>query len=76
MELANLVVTSLSATLAGRLSTYYEISRYGTLMVWAQVLGMTEAAAILNRMFQEEIRAHALLIKLAEKAINREAQPA
>jgi ferritin-like metal-binding protein YciE len=55
---------------------HYEISRYGTLMVWAQVLGMTEGAAIFNRTFQEEIRAHALLIKLAEKAINREAQPA
>jgi ferritin-like metal-binding protein YciE len=32
---------------------HYEISRYGTLMVWAQQLGMTEAATLLNRTLQE-----------------------
>jgi ferritin-like metal-binding protein YciE len=55
---------------------HYEISRYGTLMVWAQQLGMTEAATLLNRTLQEEVRTHALLTHLAEKAISREAQMA
>jgi ferritin-like metal-binding protein YciE len=55
---------------------HYEISRYGTLMVWAQQLGMTEAATLLNRTLQEEVKTHALLTRLAETAINREAQMA
>jgi ferritin-like metal-binding protein YciE len=55
---------------------HYEISRYGTLMVWAQQLGMTEAATLLNRTLQEEVKTHALLIQLAESAINREVQMA
>jgi ferritin-like metal-binding protein YciE len=55
---------------------HYEISRYGTLMVWAQQLGMTEAATLLNRTLQEEVKTHALLTKLAETAIIREAQMA
>jgi ferritin-like metal-binding protein YciE len=55
---------------------HYEISRYGTLMVWAQQLGMTEAATLLHRTLQEEVKAHALLTQLAEKALNREPQMA
>jgi ferritin-like metal-binding protein YciE len=55
---------------------HYEISRYGTLMVWAQQLGMMEAATLLNRTLQEEVKTHALLTKLAETAIIREAQMA
>jgi ferritin-like metal-binding protein YciE len=53
---------------------HYEISRYGTIMVWAQQLRMTEAATLLNRTLQEEVKTHALLSRLAESAINREAQ--
>jgi ferritin-like metal-binding protein YciE len=52
---------------------HYEIARYGTLMVWAQQLGMTEAATILNRTLQEEVKTHALLLRLAEAA-SREPQ--
>jgi ferritin-like metal-binding protein YciE len=55
---------------------HYEISRYGTLMVWAQQLGMTDAATLLHRTLQEEVKTHALLTQLAEKAINREVQMA
>src|SRR5207237_5117447 len=33
---------------------HYEISRYGTLIAWAQQLGMREAAQLLNQTLQEE----------------------
>jgi ferritin-like metal-binding protein YciE len=59
-----------------QLVEHYEIARYGTLMVWAQQLSMTEAATILNRTLQEEVRTHALLLKLAETARSRETQTA
>jgi ferritin-like metal-binding protein YciE len=55
---------------------HYEISRYGTLMVWAQQLGMTEAATLLHQTLQEEVKTHALLTQLADKVIHREAQMA
>jgi len=55
---------------------HYEISRYGTLMTWAQQLGMLEAAAILNQTLQEEVEMHSTLTKLAQMPINREAQVA
>src|SRR6185312_8896420 len=45
---------------------HYEISRYGTLMTWAQQLGMLEAAAILNQTLQEEVEMHSALTKLAQ----------
>jgi ferritin-like metal-binding protein YciE len=54
---------------------HYEIARYGTLIVWAQQLGMTEAATILTRTLQEKVKTH-LLLKLAEKASSRETQTA
>jgi ferritin-like metal-binding protein YciE len=54
---------------------HYEISRYGMLMVWAQELGMTNAAVLLNRTIQEELKMHSLLIKLAQTA-TREVQAA
>jgi ferritin-like metal-binding protein YciE len=55
---------------------HYEISRYGSLMVWAHQLGMTEAATLLNRTLQEEVKTHALLSQMAVTAINREEQMA
>jgi ferritin-like metal-binding protein YciE len=55
---------------------HYEISRYGTLMVWAQQLGMMGAAALLNETLQEEVNTHAFLCRLAETEINHVAKVA
>jgi ferritin-like metal-binding protein YciE len=49
---------------------HYEIARYGTLIAWAQQLGMTEAAELLQQNLEEEKATDAALTKLAETAIN------
>jgi ferritin-like metal-binding protein YciE len=52
---------------------HYEITRYGTLISWAGLLGMKEAATILGQTLKEEHRADQKLTKLAESRLNREA---
>ena len=55
---------------------HYEIARYGTLRTWARELGIKEAVSILSKTLDEESKTDALLTKLAEKTVNREAQTA
>jgi ferritin-like metal-binding protein YciE len=50
---------------------HYEISRYGTLIAWAQQLGMPEAAKLLTQTLEEEKKTDAALNKLAKAAINQ-----
>jgi ferritin-like metal-binding protein YciE len=52
---------------------HYEISRYGTLVAWAEELGMRDAVSLLNETLQEEKNADRLLSRLAEGKLNREA---
>jgi ferritin-like metal-binding protein YciE len=49
---------------------HYEIARYGTLIAWAQQLGMTEAAQLLQQTLDEEKMTDKSLSKLAEAVIN------
>jgi ferritin-like metal-binding protein YciE len=55
---------------------HYEISRYGTLIAWANQLGMTQAADLLLETLEEEKNTDEALTKLAEEAVNVEAQEA
>jgi len=55
---------------------HYEISRYGTLKAWAEKLGLKQAAALLNETLQQEKKTDADLTKIAESAINIEAEAA
>lgn len=50
---------------------HYEISRYGTLIAWAEQLGMTEAAKLLQQTLKEEKNTDAALTKLAESSLNQ-----
>ncbi len=52
---------------------HYEISRYGTLIAWAEQLGMREAAKLLDATLQEEKKADQILTKIARSAVNRKA---
>lgn len=52
---------------------HYEITRYGTLKRWATVLGMTEAAALLDQTLQEESKTDESLTALADAAVNEKA---
>ena len=52
---------------------HYEITRYGTLKRWAEVLGMADAAALLDETLQEEAETDETLTALADSAANQEA---
>jgi ferritin-like metal-binding protein YciE len=52
---------------------HYEITRYGTLVSWAELLGMQDAAKILGQTLKEEYGADQKLTKLAESRLNKEA---
>jgi ferritin-like metal-binding protein YciE len=53
---------------------HYEISRYGTLRAWAEELGLSEAAEILQTTLDEEKATDEALTELAEAVINQEAE--
>jgi ferritin-like metal-binding protein YciE len=55
---------------------HYEIARYGTLIAWAEKLGMTTAAKLLNQNLAEEAKTDKALTDLAETAINEIAEAA
>ena len=55
---------------------HYEMSRYGTLMTWADELGLKEAVGLLDQTLQQEKKTDAALTVLAESAVNQEAQQA
>ncbi|MBX9684340.1 MAG: ferritin-like domain-containing protein [Hyphomicrobium sp.] len=52
---------------------HYEITRYGTLVSWATLLGMADASNVLGQTLKEEHSADAKLTKLAESRLNKEA---
>jgi ferritin-like metal-binding protein YciE len=55
---------------------HYEIARYGTLSAWAERLGNSNAAALLNDTLNEEKAADRALSELAETLVNRQAEEA
>jgi ferritin-like metal-binding protein YciE len=52
---------------------HYEIGSYGTAIAWAEALGLTEVAQILNETLAEEKAADEKLSALAESGINEAA---
>jgi ferritin-like metal-binding protein YciE len=52
---------------------HYEITRYGTMVAWANELGRTDAARLLQANLDQEYAADRKLSELAEKRLNREA---
>ena len=52
---------------------HYEISRYGTLVAWANQLGMKDAAKLLEQTLQEEKKTDQLLNQLALQQVNKKA---
>lgn len=58
---------------AGQKVEHYEIASYGTLRQFAETLGLTEAAALLEATLEEEKAADEKLSEVATSAINVEA---
>jgi len=52
---------------------HYEIARYGTLIAWAEQLGMSEAAELLKKTLAEEEATDESLSKLGEGGVNERA---
>ena len=52
---------------------HYEITRYGTLKSWAQLLGLKDAVKLLDQNLQEESKTDESLTKLADAQANDKA---
>ncbi len=52
---------------------HYEIARYGTLIAWAQQLGMKNSVKLLQQTLDEEKKTDKLLSELAMKRVNQSA---
>jgi ferritin-like metal-binding protein YciE len=61
---------------AGQRAEHYEMAAYGTLVAWAQAMGHTEAANLLQQTLDEEKAADRKLSGLAEGGINQGAADA
>ena len=53
---------------------HYEISRYGTLITWADELGLSNASKLLKQTLAEEKKTDATLSDLAKSVVNAEAE--
>jgi ferritin-like metal-binding protein YciE len=61
---------------AGQRAEHYEMAAYGTLIAWAQTMGHSEAAKLLQQTLDEEKAADKKLSGLAEGGINQGAADA
>ncbi len=52
---------------------HYEITRYGTLVAWAEQLGRNDCASVLQKTLDEEKATDKKLTTLAEGSVNRKA---
>jgi len=55
---------------------HYEISRYGTLIAWAEELGLDDAVSLLQETLEEEKATDEALSEIAKTAINQQAEAA
>lgn len=55
---------------------HYEICSYGTVITWAQQLGLKDAAELLKQNLAEEEQTDKLLTQVAKKGVNKEAAKA
>lgn len=58
---------------SGQRVEHYEIAAYGTLIAWAEAMGHSEAASLLQENLDEEKAADEKLSSLAESGINQQA---
>jgi ferritin-like metal-binding protein YciE len=55
---------------------HYEISRYGTLIAWAEELSLDDAVTLLEETLEEEKATDQALTEIAKTAINQQAEAA
>ena len=52
---------------------HYEIARYGTMIAWAEQLGMKDAVPLLQQTLDQEYNDDRTLTEIAESSLNRQA---
>jgi ferritin-like metal-binding protein YciE len=62
-----------SLVAAAQAVEHYEIARYGTLLRWAQVMGLKDAAKLLEQTLQEESMTDQALTQIADGSVNQAA---
>jgi ferritin-like metal-binding protein YciE len=72
-DIADKAVLDAALVAAAQAVEHYEISRYGTLIAWAKLLGRPDCAAVLQQTLTEEKETDAKLTSMAETTINRKA---
>ena len=75
-EVSDKAVLDAALTAAAQAVEHYEIARYGTLITWAQQLGKSEVAAILQQTLDEEKATDEKLTQLATAPLNARAEAA
>jgi ferritin-like metal-binding protein YciE len=55
---------------------HYEISRYGTLIAWAEEFGLEDVVSLLEKTLEEEKATDEALTEIAKSAINQQAEAA
>lgn len=69
-EVADKQVLDAAIIAAAQAVEHYEMTRYGTLIAWAKLLGRPDCAGVLARNLDEEKNADATLTRLAEARVN------
>jgi len=64
-------VLDAAALAAAQAVEHYEITRYGTLVAWAQQLGRNDCADVLRQTLEEEKATDVRLTRIAESRVNR-----
>ena len=75
-EIEDKAVLDAAIIAAAQAVEHYEITRYGTLVAWANQIGRPDCAAILEETLEEEKEADEILTDLAEGSINASAEDA
>jgi len=72
-EVADPQVLDAAISAAAQAVEHYEITRYGTLATWANLLGRSDCAAVLGKTLAEEKATDEKLSQLAESKVNLQA---
>ena len=72
-EVADKNVLDAALIAAAQAVEHYEITRYGTLIAWAEMLGRNDCAGLLRQNLEDEKAADAKLTSLARSSLNRKA---
>src|SRR3712207_9177337 len=72
-EVADKEVLDAALLASAQAVEHYEITRYGTLIAWAQQLGRNDCASVLQQNLDEEKATDKKLTAMAESRVNRKA---